>query len=59
MGAIYLDAGYDKAQQFVYQKILAQFINIDRLETGDLNYKSLLLEWAQKHAHTLDYELVD
>ncbi len=59
VGAIYLDAGYDKAQQFVYQKILAQFINIDRLETGDLNYKSLLLEWAQKHAHTLDYELVD
>lgn len=48
IGAIYLDQGYYRTYKFVKTRILEKFIDFDNLEDLNLNYKSQLIEWAQK-----------
>ncbi|MEN8118757.1 MAG: ribonuclease III [Bacteroidota bacterium] len=48
IGAIYLDKGYHKTYKFVKAKILEKYIDFEDLEDLNLNYKSQLIEWAQK-----------
>ena len=48
IGAIYLDKGYHKTYKFVKHKIIEKYIDFEDLEDLNLNYKSQLIEWAQK-----------
>lgn len=48
IGAIYLDKGYHRAYKFVKSKIIEKYIDFEDLEDLNLNYKSQLIEWAQK-----------
>ncbi len=57
IGAIYLDLGYKKTQRFIINNILRNHINFEELETKDDNYKSRLLEWAQKEGKTVNFVL--
>ncbi len=59
VGAIYLDRGYGYCKQFVKKKIMRQLIDIDKLAYQEVNFKSKLLEWCQKHKVTLEYVLLD
>jgi len=58
VGAVYLDSNYAKTKQFVY-KLLKQYVDIHELENLNDNYKSLLLEYCQKHHKKLHYELLN
>lgn len=59
IGAIYLDRGYKVAEQFVLTKVLPHFLELeDSLSDQTTNFKSLLLEWAQKHHLTISYEMI-
>lgn len=54
VGAVYQDVGYDKTRDFIVNDILRNYIDMNELENYDDNYKSQLLEWAQKqgkHVH--------
>ena len=59
IGAIYLDVGYSKTQQFVIRKILKIHLDVKALETYDDNYKSQLLEWCQKNKKEVAYNVLD
>ncbi len=59
IGAIYLDIGYKRTQRFIIKKLIRNHINFDELETTDDNYKSRLLEWAQKEGKTVNFVLKD
>ncbi|MDD7243477.1 MAG: ribonuclease III [Bacteroidaceae bacterium] len=58
VGAIYLDRGYDACLQFVKKRILEHLIDLDKLAYQEVNFKSKLLEWTQKHKLTLEYDLL-
>ena len=49
VGAIYLDRGYLVCEKFINKKLIAPYVNIERLEGKIISYKSLLIEWCQKH----------
>ena len=49
MGAIYLDYGYKKCKQFVEEKLLRNIEDLDVLSEKEVNFKSKLIEWCQKH----------
>ena len=49
VGAIYLDQGYDACMRFMSKRILAKMINIDKVAYKEVNFKSKLIEWAQKN----------
>jgi ribonuclease-3 len=59
IGAIYLDKGYKTAQKFILQKIIQQHFDTDVLITTMLNYKSILIEWAQKENRKAVFEIID
>ena len=55
IGAIYLDMGYKFAKKFIVTKIIEQFVNLDELLFKETNYKSKLIEWAQKDKKEIDF----
>ena len=51
VGAIYLDRGYKYCEKFIYQRVVAPYVDIEQLEGKVISYKSLLIEWCQKQKH--------
>ncbi len=48
VGAVFMDQGYDRARQFILNKILPQ-VKVDRLENHISSYKAEIIDWCQKH----------
>lgn len=59
MGAIYLDRGYDACMHFIRNRVLGQLISLEKVAAKEVNFKSKLIEWAQKHRLKLEFKLVD
>ena len=59
IGAVYLDQGYRKTYSFIETKIIAAYINIDTLANKEVNFKSKLIEWCQKHKVELDFQMLE
>lgn len=55
VGAIYLDKGFRSVQRFILKKIIKPFLDIAEIEISEFNYKSKLLEWAQKSGRSLTF----
>ncbi len=49
VGAIYLDRGYAWVQKFVQIRVIEPYVDIEKLEGKVISYKSLVIEWCQKH----------
>ncbi|MCC5943776.1 MAG: ribonuclease III [Bernardetiaceae bacterium] len=57
IGAVYLDRGYNFCQKFIIKKLLLRHFDIDEVVANDSNYKSKLIEWAQKFNHDLEFNI--
>lgn len=58
IGAIYLDKGLLMCRKFIVQRLLLTYTDIDAVIQNDLNYKSKLIEWAQRNNQSLDFRLI-
>jgi len=56
MGAIYLDRGYGKARRFFIGKIMKRHVDLVQLVKKDPDYKSRIIEWAQKQRMEVIFE---
>ncbi len=56
IGAIYLDKGYKFAQQFILTRIVNVHIDMDEVETKEVDFKSKFIEWAQKEKKEFRFE---
>ena len=56
IGAIYVDKGYQRTKQFVLDKLIRNHIDINKLTKTDNDYKSQLIEWAQKNKEELHFK---
>lgn len=59
MGAIYLDRGFEFAKNIVINRIIKMHIDLDQLQQTDVNFKSKLLEWSQKHKKHTGFNLLN
>ena len=57
IGAVYLDKGFGFTQKFVTQKILTQYFDLDTVVQNNPNFKSILIEWAQKEGKKVQFTL--
>ena len=48
IGAIYIDKGYKYCRSFLIERVFAKLDNMDTVLRSDKNYKSRIIEWAQK-----------
>ncbi len=58
IGAIYLDKGYRVAQTFIVDRIIRLHVDMDEVENKETDFKSKLIEWAQKEKKQLRFELI-
>ncbi|MCK5134726.1 MAG: ribonuclease III [Bacteroidales bacterium] len=56
IGAIYLDRGYGTARRFFVRKIMRKHIDLVQLVKKDPDYKSRIIEWAQKNRIEVVFE---
>ena len=55
IGAIYLDKGYRRTRNFVIRKILKKHLDVDRLARKESDFKSRIIEWAQKNKQDIRF----
>jgi len=56
IGAIYLDKGYEKARYVIIKRFLNGYVDLNKLEELDNNYKSQLIEWGQKNKQEVTFQ---
>jgi ribonuclease III len=59
VGAVYLDKGYRKTQKWVLKQMILQHMDVDDLETIDINLKNKLIGWASKNGKLLEFETLE
>ncbi|MFL5811019.1 MAG: ribonuclease III [Flavisolibacter sp.] len=58
VGAVYLDKGYRKTQQWVLRRIVIPHLYVEDLEQIDINLKNKLIGWASKNGKSLGFETI-
>ena len=58
VGAIYLDRGYETCMKFMEERIIGQYINLEKISRKEVNFKSKLIEWSQKNKFEIEFRLV-
>jgi ribonuclease-3 len=59
IGAIFLDKGFKFCRHFIAHNILNAHIDLKQLIDNDTNYKSKIIEWAQRHNKIVKFQMVD
>lgn len=57
IGAIYLDQGFKVCRRFIAERIFARHIDLKQVTQTDINFKSKLVEWGQRHRVEVDWKL--
>jgi len=57
VGAIYIDKGYKTAKEFILNRIIHIHIDMDVVETKEVDFKSKIMEWAQKEKKNIVYKV--
>ena len=58
IGAMYLDKGYDFTRKVLINRVIKNNFDITELSTTDVNFKSKLIEWAQKEKKSAEFTVV-
>lgn len=59
MGAIYLDRGFEFAKKVIVDRIIRIHIDLEEIQQTEVNYKSKLLIWSQKHKKQTCFNLLN
>ncbi|HTJ48284.1 MAG TPA: ribonuclease III [Cyclobacteriaceae bacterium] len=59
VGAIYLDKGFIRCRKFVFDKLIAPNYDLEAIVNSDSNFKSKIIEWAQREGNDVKFEIVD
>lgn len=59
VGAIYLDKGFRKTQQWVLERMIIPHLFMEDLENLEINHKNKLYGWANKNGKALEFETLN
>jgi ribonuclease-3 len=59
IGAMYLDRGYSFTRNILLERIIKHYFDINELVNQEWNFKSLMIEWAQKEKKQLSFNVVE
>ena len=59
VGAIYLDRGYAYCKDFMENRIIGQYMDLNKLSRKEVNFKSKLIEWSQKNKVAIVFDLIN
>ncbi len=56
IGALYIDKGYEFTKKVIIERIIKLHLDVDELQKTETNFKSRLIEWAQKQKHQVEFK---
>jgi ribonuclease-3 len=59
IGAIYLDKGYDFTRKIIFERVIHHYFNMDDLVNQEVNFKSKIIEWAQREKKQTRFNVVE
>ncbi|MFM1875312.1 MAG: ribonuclease [Bacteroidota bacterium] len=59
VGAIFLDRGFPAAEKFILDRMIDNFVDLEKLLKEDANFKSRIIEWCQKEKIKFSFEVVN
>ena len=59
VGAIFIDKGYDYAEKFMVKRIINLHVDLNEIEKADTNFKSRIINWAQRERKNIVFETID
>lgn len=58
LGAIYLDKGFRFTRSFIIGKLLTHY-DLESIIQNNINFKSLIIEWAQREGKDIRFEILE
>ena len=58
IGAMYLDKGYDFTRKTILNQIISRYFDMNELVNQELNFKSKIIEWAQREKKQTRFNVV-
>jgi len=55
IGAIYLDQGYRFTKKYLIRRVIHHHLDLKELEKTEIDFKSQVIEWAQKHKKEIHF----
>ncbi|MCX6286933.1 MAG: ribonuclease III [Bacteroidetes bacterium] len=59
IGAIYLDKGFNFTRKIILKRVIGHYIDMDDLVNQEVNFKSKVIEWAQKEKKQASYNVLE
>jgi ribonuclease-3 len=59
VAAVFLDHGFLKCKEFVLKKLISPHVDLDTMIEQNVNFKSQVIEWAQRQNKKVSFEIVD
>lgn len=59
IGAMFIDKGFKTTKKVIIERIIDIHVDIEALVETETNFKSRLIEWAQKEKHTVCFAIKD
>jgi ribonuclease-3 len=59
IGAVYIDKGYDTTKKLIIHRFVKHHIHLEEIENQDTNFKSRLINWAQRERKTIEFEFLE
>ncbi|KOY86692.1 ribonuclease III [bacterium 336/3] len=59
IGAVFLDKGFYFCKKFVLKRLIQPHLDIEKIVQTNLNFKSLLIEYAQRENKEIEFVLID
>lgn len=59
VGAVFIDKGFDHARRFILERIVNVHLDLEAIEKADNNYKSRIINWAQREKRKIVFEMVN
>jgi ribonuclease III len=59
IGAIYLDRGYRVTKKYLIRRVIHHHLDLKELEKTEIDFKSQVIEWAQKHKKEIHFSSSD
>ena len=56
LGALYLERGYKFSKKYIIKHILKLYVDLTKLEKTETDFKSRVIEWAQKNKKEINFE---
>lgn len=59
IGAIFIDKGFEFTRKIIVERIIDIHVDVEALVETETNFKSRLIEWAQKEKSEVHFELIE